>query len=233
MTRVRRFCSMFTIYLLLCIEVSFADDSSRWVEQQENQWGLFSLNPVLRHSLERASLNDGRLELRVWYEDTAITKGGTPGGTIFCRIAHSLIYGGYRLRSKQTSLPIDSAFNSSKALKSVSLTFFSVTYRNKPRGSSDVATLQDAPSPRSEPLRVHWTREEAIVPYLTLTISRQEWASVSSIVKKSRPQNFKSFRDSLCEPVLRITPNLKANFLALTPQAEETINLVVEDEVAE
>jgi hypothetical protein len=219
--------------MLFSIPVAVHSQDSKWAAEQDFRWGMSSLKNSLRHPLEKATYSDGKLELRVWYEDSSVTKGGAPGGTIFCRIAHSLIYGAYQLRSKEITVPIEAAFSSNKELKSVTMSYFAVVYRNRPNTPSIEANRLLSNPHGVLPLRVVWTREEQVVPYLSYSISRQEWASLSAVIRNARAQNFQVFRDSLCESVVKISPNLKANFQALTPQADETIDLVIENPGAE
>ncbi len=183
--------------------------------EYEKIWGLSPVKPFLRHRFEGVfqSNLEGRngVDLRFWYEDSSVTKGSKPNSQIFCRIAHSLIFGRTRLRSKAQKLPIGTVFGSSKA-DYVRATFFAAIFRNRANAAN---TDSLPPSPTEPTPRVRWTREELITPYLSYTITRSEWETLSKILKSVRDQSFESFRDSLCEPVLRLAPNLRANFEGL------------------
>lgn len=187
---------------------------------------MSSVKDKLRHRFEGARLREAALELRVWFEDSSVTKGGAPSSSIFCRIAHSLIFGAYVLRSKNSTLPLEAAFSSRAELKSVTMTYFAVLYKNQPNLRLEGTRSSDQDATHS-PLRVTWEREEQIIPFLSLTISRAEWTTLSSRLKKYRDLNLTSFKESACESILRITPNLRANFSALTPQANDLIDLTV------
>lgn len=172
----------------------------------DNLWGLWPVAPQMRHRLEGQKVSDKTLMLDLWYEDFSATKTAQPTDQLFCRIAHILMYGRHVDRSKTTVAPLKTAFERYKAVDAIKLTFFSVLYNNKPRPPEWTKA-----APQNQ-LRVVWDRDERIIPYLSYSISRGEWTTLSGILKTYPQLSFEDFQNKACAQVLKLAPNLRANF---------------------
>ncbi len=178
-------------------------------ESLSKAWGLWPTPSSFRHRLEGEKIEGKTLNLDLWYEDFSATKTGQPTDALFCRIAHILIYGRHLDRSKASLSPLKLAFEKLKEIDEVKLTFFSVHYDNEPH-SPQWAKKTDSSTPSQ--LRVVWERKERIIPYLSYSIRRGEWATVSGILKTYPQLTMEDFQNKACGQVLKLAPNLKANF---------------------
>lgn len=175
----------------------------------------FTVGPGLRHRLERLEVKDKILSIDLWYEDSSVTKTGEPTDTLFCKIAHTLIYGRHLDRSKKSTLPIEEAFSKLSEITAVKLNFFTVYMTNKPFSpiwdKKPTQTSEPSASKASQ-LRVVWAREETVIPYLSYQVTRGEWSTLSKLVKSKGQVNFEDFQDQLCGTVLKFSPGLRANY---------------------
>lgn len=195
---------------LMAVSLSWADETPKKPSPLETAWGISPLQPNLRHSLEGIGLKktknekDGRtLEVRVWYEDYAINHGQEPSKALYCKLAHSLVFGRNRVRTNTGGFPLDHAFLQYPNANRVEFTFFKVIYDNKPV------------SPEKKPLRVSWKREEKVIPYLKVGVSKKEWEALKGFLKKRKNIPFEDFKSELCDPVLNFLPDIRADFAAL------------------
>lgn len=169
-------------------------------------WRLSPTKESLHHHLEGLEDKGKEWNLKIWYEDATVLKEQKASPDLLCKLAHTLIFGRHRLRQK-SEVPLKQAFASFSNLEAVTLTFFTVIYKNKPHPAPK------EPDPKT--LRVIWRRNEIIVPYLALTITREEWKSMSQLLKNSENISLKAFHGSLCASVLQLTTTLRSNFLEL------------------
>lgn len=191
--------------------------------QLEKRWGLSPLKESYQHKAEGLQLiSEGkskRLEVRVWYEDPSVTQNRLPDRGLYCRLMHSFVYGRSVLRSKATELPPDLAFSSFPKLSEIRFIFFALKYSNQP--TSPYWDKRPDPPPASiDPdakLRVQWIRQEEIIPYLSLSVGRQEWNSVSSKLQGRPYYSYSEFVREVCEDLYRLLPNLRSNLAALEP----------------
>ncbi|MBN8555746.1 MAG: hypothetical protein J0L93_09905 [Deltaproteobacteria bacterium] len=177
-----------------------------WFER----WGLSVVQKPLRHRFETATFKPAskNLELKVWMEAPAKFSGGTE---LFCNISYNLIFGRVRLQNKVQKVPLDAAFSELPKIDSVTLTYFLVDYVNRPNRSS-----ASAPSPK---LRVMWSREERIIPYLTMTITRKEWEAIKPAMKLGVKTTFTHYMNQYCESVLKQSPEFYTDLSALKEAA--------------
>ncbi len=179
----------------------------------QNAFGLFAVQSNLRHRFEGFEIKGKTLELNLWYEDSSVTKTGQPSDTLFCRIANILTMGRHKDPSSNTRLPLDVAFSEMPSIDEVRLNFFAVFYSNKalPPEWATKPGVQSA-GPQDAKLRVVWSREEKIVPYLSYSISRGEWKSLARLLTPQGHIATEDFQAKFCGNVLKIAPNLRANF---------------------
>jgi hypothetical protein len=187
-------------------------------EASDSLFKIFSPSPVhssYRHRFESAQVKDKKLELRLWYEDSSVTRTGQPTDEIFCKIAHTLIFGRHRSREGLKTFAIADAFKKQSSLQSIELAFFSVYYTNKPmppEWDKKPQVVKGDSGPAASKLRVVWAREEKAMTYLTYSLSRGEWGTLAAILQGQETMNFDRFRDEACGRVLQIAPNLRANY---------------------
>lgn len=181
-------------------------------ENIQKAFSLFAVQAPYRHRFEKFNLQNKRLEMDLWYEDASVTKRGEPTDALFCKISHILIYGRHKSRTANRSPALTSAFQEIPDMESAKLTFFSVFYTNKPQPAGT----------NPSKLRVIWSREEQIIPYLTYSISRGEWKTLSTVLKNTPNPSFEDYQNKLCANVLKVAPNLKANFKAIQDYLAKT-----------
>lgn|GEM_PF-4258254 len=189
----------------------------------ETQWALSPVRAPLRHPLEGLKLEDiagtnkKELEVNTWYEDLSVTKDSPPDQRLFCRFMHSFLYGRDKVGSKARELPPSLAFSNIKNLEKIRFNFIAVVYHNRP--TNPFWDKRPAPPPvEQDPkakLRVLWTREEEVVPYLSLEINRNQWNRVAAFLKGKPYYMYTKFRDSICSSVYKIFPNVHSNFAGL------------------
>lgn len=207
--RIHQICLKFTLGLWLLPFTASAEIS----ETVKNAFGLFAIQPPLRHRFEGYEQKGTSLDLNLWYEDASVTKTGQPTDSVFCRIAHILTQGRHKDPTRQTRLPLDVVYSEMASLSEVRLNFFAVMYTNKPLPPewAQKPGIQSS-GPDDAKLRVVWTREEKVIPYLSYSISRDEWKSLASLLRPLGPMTFENFQSKACSDVLRIAPHLRANF---------------------
>lgn len=190
----------------------------------DEAFSLFSVNPAYRHRFEKAEIIDKVLEMNLWYEDASVTRSGQPTDNLFCRISHMLIYGRHKERSKSKTPALQTAFDQLSDITGAKLNFFTVFYTNKPLPPewAPKPGIVSSTSNQQGKLRVVWAREEKVIPYLSYTVSRGEWKTLANLVKTHEPLNFEDYRDKLCPSVLKLAPNLKANFKAIESYIKST-----------
>lgn len=179
----------------------------------------FAVKQQFRHRFEDLEIKsiDGKktLLVNVWYESSAVTKTGKPDTQLFCRIAHMTIFGRHLDRSRSKELPLATAFRKIPDLEQVRVNFFTQFLTNKPLPPSwaqkPVATATQSSDPNAK-LRVIWGREEKLINYLSYSVQRGEWKTISTLFKESTQTNHEDFENNFCPSVLKIAPNLRANF---------------------
>jgi hypothetical protein len=198
-------------------------------DEVKKAFAPFAVKNQFRHRFEDLELKsiDGKktLLINVWYESSAVTKTGKPDTQVFCRIAHMAIFGRHLDRSRSKELPLALAFQKIADLDQVRINFFAQILTNKPLPPSwaqkPVATASQASDPNAK-LRVIWGREERLINYLSYAIQRGEWKTMSSLFKQSAQTNHENFENEFCPSVLKIAPNLRANFTEINKVLSES-----------
>lgn len=189
----------------------------------DQDWGLSPLHSIYRHPAEGIQIlseADGTqvLQVMTWYEDLSITRGAAPDRRLYCRFMHSLLFGRNILRSSKKALPPSLAFSENPKVDLIRFSFFAVLYKNQP--TSPFWDQSPAPPPaNTDPnaqLRVTWRRQEILIPYLSVDLTRAEWKSLEQFLQGRSQMNYSSFRRELCEPIFKLMPDLRSNFSALT-----------------
>lgn len=188
----------------------------------EGLWGLSSLNEKFQHPLEKLVVQNRkgkkRLEVSTWYEDSTVTKATPPDQELFCRFLHDFIYGRAKLRQKSTELAPTRAFAQIPNLDEIEFNYFAVQYRNQPSSPywDKLPSEPALPLDKSAQLRVLWTREEIVTPYLSVVVSKSLWTEIEKFLK-DRPFYGKSaFQQEACLAVYRMVPSVKSNFAELS-----------------
>ena len=191
----------------------------------EKEWGLSPVTSNYRHpaeGLQIVSDSNGNqvLQVMTWYEDLSVTRGATPDRRLYCRFVHSLLFGRNVLRSQQKSLPPALAFSENPNIDLIRFSFFAVIYKNEP--TSPFWDKSPAPPPaNTDPqaqLRVTWRRQESVVPYLSVDLTRAEWKSLERFLQARSQMTYSSFRRELCEPIFKLMPDIRSNFSTLSQQ---------------
>jgi len=179
-------------------------------ESIQKLFAPFAIQKSLRNRFEGIEVKGKSLELKLWYEDSSVTKTGEPADEVICRAVHTLIYGRHRDRNQNRAWPLTEAFAAIPQAETASIQFFAVLYTNKPH-----------PPTNASQLRVMWEREEKIIPYLSYEISKSEWLSLSKLLKAYPALNHEEFQKKLCSDVVRRAPHVKANFKELQSALKE------------
>lgn len=186
----------------------------------EKAWGLSSLKKEMQHPLERIELIGNQkdiLSVSSWYEDLSITKAAPPDQRLFCRFMHNFIYGRAKIRSKARDLPPSLAFNRYPQIKTIQFQYFSVMYQNKPSSpfwDHKPSEPGEAVDPKTQ-LRVVWTREESAIPYMSMDISRAQWAKIEKFLRTKKYYGASEFRSEICRQVFEMVPDVRSNFAAI------------------
>jgi len=188
--------------MLILGGIAFESIAEGVPESIQKAFSIFAVHPGLRNRFEKFEILNKGLEINLWYEDASVTKRGEPTDALFCRISHMLIFGRHKDRTANRALPLNLAFSSLPNIETAKLTFFAVYFTNKPQPATE----------RPTKLRVVWSREEKIIPYLTYSISRGEWKTLGNLLKAYSNSSFEEYQDKLCPNVLKVAPNLRANF---------------------
>lgn len=196
----------------LCIFLSTILNAQNIPSDIVRAFSPFTVSAGLRHRLERLEVKDKILNIDLWYEDSSVTKTGEPSDSLFCKIAHTLIYGRHLDRSKKSQLPIEEAFSKLSDITAVKLNFFTVYMTNKPFSPTWDKKPTESQTPSASKLRVVWAREETVIPYLSYQVTRGEWSTLNKLVKTKGQINFEDFQDQLCGSVLKFSPGLRANY---------------------
>lgn len=187
----------------------------------EAYWGLSPLREKLQHPLEGIREKKELLEVSVWYENASITRGALPDRELYCRFLHSFTYGKNIPRSERTELPPTRAFRMFPNAKEIQFSFFAILHRNRPsppawdEKPSDASDEEKDAKTSESKLRVVWTREEKLAPYLNLHVSRQEWNTVSQVLKLRPYYAFSEFNKEVCDSLFRLMPRMRSNFSSL------------------
>lgn len=199
-------------YRGLLVVFSFAFEIGALEAQSlEEVWGLSPVQKQLRHRLEKATKQGNTLHLNVWYEDYAIRHGQEPDSEIYCRLGHTLLFGKNRLR-ENALLPADASFSRDSSIQNIQLTFYSVFYRNLPLPPGE--EINQGREPKNK-LRVVWKRQEKVIPYLEVNMSKREWMNLKKVLKGRGNLNYRDFRSNLCAGILPVLPPIKSNFLSI------------------
>lgn len=200
-------------FLFLCSNLYAAG-----LEDLEKYWGLNPVKNTYRHHLEGIRKKNKNLEVSVWYEDASITQNALPDRELFCRFLHSFAYGRNLPRANRKELPPSRAFRTNPEIEKINFYFFAVVYSNRPSSpywDQHPATAYQ-PSENSEAkLRVVWTREEQVIPYLSLSVSRQEWNAASEVLRTRPYYAFSDFNKEVCDSLFLLLPNFRSNFASL------------------
>ena len=207
------------VFLIQPLFFTWAQPDSQ-LERLESIWSLSPVKKSLRHKSEGLALKkdmttgSNYLEVSTWYEDPSISEAALPDSRLFCRFMHSFAFGRAKARSEANSLPATEAFKALSQIDKIRFVFFADIYSNQPsspywdKRPSAAGTETD---PNSK-LRVVWTREEKLVPYLSLEVSRDEWRNVLATLQLNPKTSYGNFSDQLCANLYKLMPNLRSNF---------------------
>lgn len=224
-----RFLSLFSNFLVV---LSFSSLSAASLQSLETSWGLSSLQTTIQHPLEGLKLRDLKgsekkeLEVSTWYEDLSITQASPPDQRLFCRFMHNFLYGRAKLRQSSSQMPPQTAFSEMKELEKIRFNYIAVLYRNKPYPPSWTNKPEPPPmaiDPKAQ-LRVLWTREEKVIPYLSLEVTRNEWSNAMRYFAKKPYYSFSEFRNEACTEAYRLMPSVKSNFAGLSDALQKNSN---------
>jgi len=153
------------------------------------------------------------LEVSTWYEDPSVSRAALPDSRLFCRFIHSFVFGRAKARSESINLPPTEAFKAFSQIEKIRFIFFTDIYSNQPSSPYwDKRPSEGAPTDSDSKLRVVWTREEKLVPYLSLDVSRDEWRNVLETLQLNPKTSYGNFSDQLCANLYKLMPNLRSNF---------------------
>lgn len=193
------------------------------LQSLERRWGLSSLSERTQHPLEKIEIQNlpsgkgKKMRVTSWYEDRSVTNFEEPSNRLYCRFMHNFLFGRAQLRKEVRTFPIDLAFAADPQIQELEFQYFAVVYRNKP-SSPYWDKVPNAPPAGVDPeaqLRVLWTREENVVPYLSVSITREQWRSVSAVLRERPFYSASAFEREACDSMYRLIPRVKANFSEL------------------
>lgn len=198
------------LYLFSFIAPAAISKTPEDLEPIASFWGLSPLRPALQHRHEGLERKDSKhLEARVWYEDYSVRTATPSSKNLLCRFAYTFVYGRDRPRSKVTTPALERVFSALPDVQSVKLTFFTVTYTNKP-----------FPPRENSKLRVVWQREEKITPYLSASLTRKEWETLRARLRNYVDRDYETFKAEACDTTLSGFLNLRSDFKALKAISE-------------
>ncbi|TVQ77244.1 MAG: hypothetical protein EA369_09380 [Bradymonadales bacterium] len=205
----------FWLYVLLFCVIGSAESFA--AQAIFEAWSLSPLSRALRHPQEGARVENKSLIVRSRYEDHSVLVKQEATRELTCRFLHSFLYGRHRLRSSSPALLPQRAFDRFSQVESIEFEFFTSLLSNEPTSPYwDIrpSLPPEAVRPDSS-LRVEWTRQEEVISYLQLRISRQEWTSLASLLDRRPHYAFREFEQEACDAVFQFLPQLKSNFTAI------------------
>jgi hypothetical protein len=208
---------VFRVYLLFLFVGLCYSSSTEALERLYESWGTSPLQQKLRHPSEGAVIEGKKLIVKTRFENYSVLQQQIADRNLSCRFLHSFIYGRHRLRSSPTKLLPQMAFDRFKQIDQIEFQFFTSILYNEPTSPywDKRPNLPPSAPDASAQLRVLWNRNEVIVPYLQLEITRQEWMTLAGLLESRPLYGFSEFNQEACDSVFRLVPQLRTNFQAV------------------